>query len=290
VDHSNLPQGARDLIEVAEIQAKSIFEACKENCESLLQQAREAGVDPSGIGFSPGRPALEAAYDLAPQCPTRAAGYLFKTTALVYWNHVLKPDVTAFIEVLESIWTWAHTSFGLQLAMPNVTERNWRVWALQERAANSTSQTEQPVVANRMTSSTAKPVPPAAPEGTQLSLGLAVSHWSDLEIRFFSEHSAQLTVGSTSLIREYGSLGMSNSKTGKPNLAWQTLHALALSNGVLVRPVQMGSKWTSVEKRMQELRGWLRANFALSTDPLPFQKSVGYRAEFRIGCAPSYKR
>jgi len=208
----------------------------------------------------------------------------------VYWNHVLKPDVTAFTGVLDSIWIWAHAKFGLKIEMPDVTKRSWRVWALQERAANSTSQLGRSVVGKGMAPSTAKPVIRAAPEGTQLTLGLAVSQWSDLEISFFNEHSVQLTVGSTNLIREYGEMGMSNNKNGKPNLAWQTLHALALSNGVLDRPPRRATTWTIVEKRMQELRAWLRANFALSSDPLPFKKSVGYRAEFKIGCAPSSKQ
>ena len=143
MDHSKLPPTARDLIEAAEIEAQSIFDACIKQCNSLQDQANEAGYDPFDIGFSPGRPALEAARALAKECPFRAAGPLFDATALVYWQYVLKPDVTAFIALLGAIWEWAYGKFGLRFKMPDEVKRNWRMWALRERAMGAASKPEQ---------------------------------------------------------------------------------------------------------------------------------------------------
>lgn len=151
MDHSKLPQTARDLIEAAEIEAQSIFDTCIKDCSSLREQAYESGFDPFDIGFSPGRPALEAARALAKECPIRAAGHLFHATALVYWQYVLKPDVTIFVTNLETIWQSAHQRFGLNFKMPEEVKRNWRVWALRERAAHSSTKPELPRAGPRAT-------------------------------------------------------------------------------------------------------------------------------------------
>ena len=114
--------------------------------------------------------------------------------------------------------------------------------------------------------------------------------WADVEISFFSEHSVQITVGLTKANRQYGELGMGNQRTGRPNLAWHTLHQLALSNGTIDCPAGKCRDWGTVEKRMQELRVWLRARFGIPSDPLPFVSGTGYRARFTIKCAASYQR
>ena len=52
--------------------------------------------------------------------------------------------------------------------------------------------------------------------------------------------------------------------------------------------------WKKVEKRVQEIRRALRAQFAHrkiaipTSDPLPFVKGQGYVAAFRLGVGPSY--
>ena len=114
--------------------------------------------------------------------------------------------------------------------------------------------------------------------------------WADVEISFFSEHSVQITAGRTKANRQYGELGMGNQRTGRANLAWHTLHQLALSNGTIYRPAGKSRDWGTVEKRMQELRVWLRARFGIASDPLPFVKGAGYQAQFKIKCAASYQR
>lgn len=116
------------------------------------------------------------------------------------------------------------------------------------------------------------------------------STWSEVEISFFNEHTVQITVGQNKSIHEFGQLGMAHKRSGKPTLAWQTLHLLAQSNGVISSPATKHEEWRTVEKRMQEARAWLRARFNLLTDPLPFVRNTGYRAEFSINCAASYRK
>ena len=276
LDHSNLPEIARVLIETAEDQARAIFDACKEDVASLLRQAADGGIDPSGIGLSPGRPALEAAYNMAPECPQLATNYLFKTTALIYWNHVLKPDVTAFMSALQEIWSWAHAKFGLQIVMPEEIKRNWLVWAIEVEEGQISKTSVGPTAKDPTVGNMGSPEPlPAL--------------WEDIRLSFFNEHALEITVGQSKRTYQYDELGMADQRTGKPNLAWQTLHALA-SNGTLNRPTGLTSKWTSVEKRVQELRKWLRDRFGISSDPLPFVPNTGYRHKFRITLARSYKR
>jgi hypothetical protein len=114
--------------------------------------------------------------------------------------------------------------------------------------------------------------------------------WCDVEISFFNEHSVQITVGHAKSVKEFGEVGMAHRRSGKPRRAWQMLHALALSGGVINRPENRDSDWTAIEKRMQELRAWFRDRFGLTSDPLPYVKGTGYRADFRITVAPSYRK
>jgi hypothetical protein len=41
---------------------------------------------------------------------------------------------------------------------------------------------------------------------------------------------------------------------------------------------------------VQEIRRVLREHFAISSEPLPFVESHGYRAQFKIICSPSFHR
>jgi hypothetical protein len=116
------------------------------------------------------------------------------------------------------------------------------------------------------------------------------SKWEEIEILFFNEHSVQLKVGETSTNCDFAALGMANLRTGKPLRAWLMLQFLALQSGVMTTPPTKDVRWTTVEKRMQELRAWLRRVFGAAGDPLPFANKNGYRAAFRIGCAPSYRQ
>ena len=115
-------------------------------------------------------------------------------------------------------------------------------------------------------------------------------HWGEVEISFFNEFSVQIKSGKIKANREFGALGMAHQRSGKPTLAWQTLHDLAQTNGIINRPTGRAITWATQEKRMQELRTWLRDQFGLSEDPLPFVKGTGYRAKFKISFARSYQR
>jgi hypothetical protein len=106
-------------------------------------------------------------------------------------------------------------------------------------------------------------------ESADTSRQTRANDWQEVKISFFNERSAQITIGDTKHIREFGELGMADGRTGNPTLAWQMLHALAAANGVLDRPTPENPDWKTVEKRMQELRAWLRERSAISTDPLP---------------------
>jgi hypothetical protein len=147
VNHSNLPQDTRDLLEAAELKAQMILEECERHSHWLEELACEAGVDPYDIGFSPGRPALEAARSLARTCQPKAAAYLFESAAQVYWQQVLAPDVQAFVEQLDSLWHWAYGKFELRWSIPEDTKRSWRIWALQSRASAAATQVSQPAEA-----------------------------------------------------------------------------------------------------------------------------------------------
>jgi hypothetical protein len=114
--------------------------------------------------------------------------------------------------------------------------------------------------------------------------------WKDVEISFFNEHSMQITTGRIKATHDFGRLGMAHQRSGKPKRAWQMLHALAASKGILKHTTASEPAWKTVEKRMQELRTWLRERFGISADPLPYTKGVGYRAEFKISFAPSYRK
>ena len=54
MDHSDLPEAARDLIAAAELEAESILESYRENAKEFSAEAYRSGVDPTGLGFSPG--------------------------------------------------------------------------------------------------------------------------------------------------------------------------------------------------------------------------------------------
>ena len=45
---------------------------------------------------------------------------------------------------------------------------------------------------------------------------------------------------------------------------------------------EWASKWTAVEKRMEELRKILREHFKTDADPVPFKKGIGYKTAFRL--------
>ncbi len=117
-----------------------------------------------------------------------------------------------------------------------------------------------------------------------------VATWEEIAISFFSEHAIQITVGDEVEIRQYSEVGMADMRTGNPTGAWKILRVLAEGQGVISEPSSAIRQWEKIEKRIQEVRKWLRKRFSIATDPVPFVKNVGYKARFRINCGPSYDR
>jgi len=138
-------------------------------------------------------------------------------------------------------------------------------------------------------------------DGVQAERAATMKSWPTKKSGSVSIHAARAggddrtlaskaAAGEEKGIHEFGGLGMAQKRNGKSTRAWQMLHFLAVSKGTLSHPTAREVQWKTVEKRMQELRKWLRARFDISSDPLPYVKGSGYSAEFRINCAASYQK
>lgn len=116
----------------------------------------------------------------------------------------------------------------------------------------------------------------------------SVSSWAEVEIRYLSEERIEIRVGGDLQTRNYSEFGFEDHRNGRPNLAWVTLRILAELGGSIQQPPS-GPACAIVEKRMQEIRKVFRLFFGLSTpDPIPLVNGVGYKAAFKITCAPSF--
>ena len=117
---------------------------------------------------------------------------------------------------------------------------------------------------------------------------LMAATWDAIDISFLSEERVQIRNGATTETRNYTEFGFEDGRSGKPNLAWKTLLALAAERGILQNAAKTGQKWLEVERRIQEIRKVLREHFQISSDPIPFVEGTGYRALFKISCRPSF--
>ena len=110
--------------------------------------------------------------------------------------------------------------------------------------------------------------------------------WNEIEIRFLSDERVQITAGAQLKTLNYAEFGFEDGRTEKANQAWTMLRWLA-EHGGIVKQASDSRGWTTVEKRIQEIRRLLRGHFGLSDDPLPFIKGTGYQAQFKISSARS---
>jgi hypothetical protein len=117
----------------------------------------------------------------------------------------------------------------------------------------------------------------------------ATATWDAIEIQFISDERLQIRSGTTTQTFNYEEFGLADSRNGKPNQAWVLLRTLAEKRGMIQNAAEAGQAWAKVEKRIQEIRRVLRARFGISADPIPFIDGAGYRANFKIGCRPSYE-
>jgi hypothetical protein len=115
-----------------------------------------------------------------------------------------------------------------------------------------------------------------------------VATWCDVEVVFVSDERVQIRNGISSETRNYEEFGFADGRSGKPNLAWVTLRALAEGGGVFANASNAGGDWAKVEKRIQEIRKIFRKHFGITTDPIPLVEGGGYQASFKIRCKPSF--
>jgi hypothetical protein len=119
--------------------------------------------------------------------------------------------------------------------------------------------------------------------------------WDAVEIWFLSDERIEIRNGSSTRTWNYGELGFEDRRSrrygssGKPTQAWIMLRLLAKSRGTIRDGSTLGGDWQTVEKRIQEIRKFLREHFRIDVDPLPFVSGTGYQARFKVGCGPSFE-
>jgi len=142
MDHSALPDAARDLIAAAELEAEDIFHLSQDDANRTAREGIHEGYDPSGIDYSPGSLLVELAREEYAEGREQATIHLFDATAPQYWE-LLKPDMEAFTNKLDAIWEWAFQKFRSKTELGDNLKRRWRACALRTRAAKGASNAEQ---------------------------------------------------------------------------------------------------------------------------------------------------
>lgn len=112
--------------------------------------------------------------------------------------------------------------------------------------------------------------------------------WEEIEILFLSDERVQILNGTDRETRNYAEFGFADGRSRAPNQAWGTLRAMAQQRGVLQDGRAVNQPWSRVEKRIQVIRKVFRDHFGISVDPIPFVEGIGYRARFKVSCAPSF--
>jgi hypothetical protein len=112
--------------------------------------------------------------------------------------------------------------------------------------------------------------------------------WGAIEISFLSDERVQIRHGEATETRNYAEFAFADGRTEKPNLAWITLRAMAMAQGIIPDGKTAGDQWKKVEKRIQEIRKVFQKHFGISADPIPFVPGTGYQARFKIGCSLSF--
>jgi hypothetical protein len=111
--------------------------------------------------------------------------------------------------------------------------------------------------------------------------------WNEVEIAFLSEERVEICVGSGHRkTYNYGELGFEDRRIGKQNEAWIMLRELAINRGTMRRPPP-GKEKAKVQKRLQEIRTWLKRRYGIEDDPIPFN-GADYLTSFKVSCKPSF--
>jgi hypothetical protein len=115
--------------------------------------------------------------------------------------------------------------------------------------------------------------------------------WQDIEILFLSDDRVQIHIRKKPAeTLNYAEFGFQDNRTKNPNTAWIALRQIAQRNGIIRTQTEAGVHWVKFEKRVQEIRKVLRNYFKIDRDPIVFVENLGYRAQFKIGCGPSFHR
>ena len=118
---------------------------------------------------------------------------------------------------------------------------------------------------------------------------VADTEWKDIEISFLSDERVQIRIGRKLETRNYAEFGFQDQRTQNPSVAWKTLRDLAEHRGTIRTETEARIRWPKLEKRVQTIRRVFRKHFGISSDPIPFVESIGYKALFKIACGPSYR-
>jgi hypothetical protein len=171
--------------------------------------------------------------------------------------------------------------------------------AWESEVRSKSSQPETPALSAETPAPAATPVASSA-DTTNPDVGTTAAKrkpesWDQVEIVFLSERQVQIFIaGAPYKVLNYAEMGFASQKNEKPVLAWDTLLEFARTRGAI--RIAFDSR-RETEKRVQEIRSKLKAEFGLATDPFRLVKKTlrnqdepGYHAEFKIRHHLSYGR
>ena len=114
--------------------------------------------------------------------------------------------------------------------------------------------------------------------------------WENIKILFLSDERVQVGDDTQPQTYNYGEMGFTDKRSGRPNQAWGMLRALARAGGVIPNAARSSKEFIAMGKRIERLRATLRQHFGISSDPIPLDSNRGYCCRFHIRCAPSFHR
>ncbi len=116
------------------------------------------------------------------------------------------------------------------------------------------------------------------------------STWEEIEISFISDERVQMKVGKQLQTGNYAEMGFADRRSEKPNQGWGMLRTLAAAGGVIPDSARNSKDFMAMGKRIERVRGALRAHFQIDSDPIPLDPAGGYRCRFKLGCARSFDK
>jgi len=118
------------------------------------------------------------------------------------------------------------------------------------------------------------------PETETEELLRPIREWNDLTITFTSDERVMVKfTGADAETRNYGEMGFADGRGGKPCRAWIMLRDLSSE---LDKSMRMD------KKDAQDVRRRLRNFFSIDSNPILFEKRLGYRARFKLYRSPSF--